>query len=179
MSDYPPCHSSKGTSVHQCNYFVLLGYDAFDDMDDDNLATALSALIQVSIMLSSMSRELPVEPIVLAKWWGITLQKGQKTIQTITQNRILTMLHPLLSSWFIMNNRILHYNCLHILCYQTPCLPVQCPEGATDVCKYMPLTLDGLESFQLHPEVKHMWSCCCCFLEKVFHQLVSATMPRT
>ena len=33
---------------------------------------------------------------------------------------------------------------------------------ATDVHKYMPQTLDGLELSQWHPEMKHMRPCHCC-----------------
>ena len=53
-----------------------LSYDAFDITDDDNLATALVAQIQVSIVLVGIVRKPSVEPLVLAKLWGITLQKA-------------------------------------------------------------------------------------------------------
>ena len=42
-------------------------YDAADVMDNDNLATALSAQIQISIVLIGPVRKPSVEPIVLAK----------------------------------------------------------------------------------------------------------------
>ena len=42
-------------------------YDAADVMDNDNLATALSAQIQISIVLISTVRKPSVEPIILAK----------------------------------------------------------------------------------------------------------------
>ena len=42
-------------------------YDAVDVMDNDNLATALSAQIQISIVLIGTVRKPSVEPIVLAK----------------------------------------------------------------------------------------------------------------
>ena len=44
-----------------------------------------------------MVRKPSVERIVLAKRWGITLEKAQKTIQATTQRRIRAMVHPLLS----------------------------------------------------------------------------------
>ena len=45
----------------------LLSYDAAYVMDNDNLATALSAQVQISIALIDTVRKLAVEPIVLAK----------------------------------------------------------------------------------------------------------------
>ena len=41
-----------------------LAYDAADVMDDDNLATTLSAQIQVSIVLIGMVKKPSAEPIV-------------------------------------------------------------------------------------------------------------------
>ena len=41
---------------------------------------------------------------------------------------------------------------------------VQCPEMATDVCKYMAQILDGLELSQWYPKVKHTRPCHCCLL---------------
>ena len=59
---------------------------------------------------------------------------------------------------------------LYILCFQSQYLPVQCQEGASDVHKYMPQTLDGLEFFQWHlPSY-------CCLNGMISHQLVLATM---
>ena len=71
-----------------------LAYDAADVIDNDNLATALSAQIQISIVLISMVRKPSVEPIVLAKRWGITPEKAQKTIQATMQRGIRTIFHP-------------------------------------------------------------------------------------
>ena len=66
----------------------------------------------------------------------------------------------------------------HILYFQTWCFPVQCLEGATDVHKYMPQMLDGLELSQWHPEVKHMRPCHCCLWGMVSHQHAFAAMPK-
>ena len=74
-----------------------LAYDATDVMDDDYHATALSAQIQISITLIGAVRKLSTEPIVLAKEWGITPDKAQKTIQAIMQRGISTMLYHSLS----------------------------------------------------------------------------------
>ena len=74
-----------------------LAYDADYILDNDNLATALSAQIQISIVLISMVRKPAVEPIVLAKTWSIAPEKAQKIIQATMQRRIATMLHPSLS----------------------------------------------------------------------------------
>ena len=61
-----------------------LASDAADVMDNDNLATALLAQIQISIVLIGTVRKPSVEPIVLAKRWGITPENAQKTIQATT-----------------------------------------------------------------------------------------------
>ena len=42
-------------------------YDAADAMDNENLATALSAQIQISMVMIKTFRKSSVEPIVLAK----------------------------------------------------------------------------------------------------------------
>ena len=47
-----------------------LAYDAIDVMDNNNLATALTAQVKVSIALIGKVRKLSIEPIVLAKQWG-------------------------------------------------------------------------------------------------------------
>ena len=44
-----------------------LAYDATDVMDNNNLASALEAQIQISIALIGMVRKPSIEPIVLAK----------------------------------------------------------------------------------------------------------------
>ena len=75
----------------------LLAYDPADVMDNDNFATVLSAQIQIGIVQIGMVSTLTIEPIVLAKIWGITPEKAQKTIQGTTQRGICTMLHPLMS----------------------------------------------------------------------------------
>ena len=66
----------------------------------------------------------------------------------------------------------------HILYSQSRCLQVQCPEKETDVHKFMPQTLDGLELSQWHPEVKHIRPWHCCLLGMESHQHVFATMPK-
>ena len=65
-------------------------------MDKDDILTALSGKIQISIVLKGMLRKPSIEPIVLAKRWGITPEKAQKSIQATTQREIRTMLHHLL-----------------------------------------------------------------------------------
>ena len=54
------------------------------------------------------------------------------------------MLHHSLSRQFRMNDPNNHYHQLEHLYFQIQCLPLQCPEGALDVCKCMPQTLVGL-----------------------------------
>ena len=75
----------------------LLAYDAANVMDNDNVAIALESQIQISIALIGAVRKPLIDLIVLAKQWGITPEKAQKTIQATTQRGIRTMLHPLLS----------------------------------------------------------------------------------
>ena len=89
-----------------------MAYDAADITDNDNLATALSAQIQISTGLIGTVRNLSVEPLVLAKRWGITPEKALKTIQATTQRGIGTMLYPLLSKRYRMNDRNFHYYCM-------------------------------------------------------------------
>ena len=84
-----------------------LAYDAADVMDNDNLATALSAQIQISIALIGIVRK-----IVLAKRWSITPEKAQKTVHTTTQRGIMTMLPPSLSRLFRTNDRKFRHHCL-------------------------------------------------------------------
>ena len=53
-----------------------LTHDATDIMDNDNLVTVLSAQIQVSKVMIGTVRKPSVEPIVLAKRWGIATEKA-------------------------------------------------------------------------------------------------------
>ena len=71
-----------------------LAYDATDIMDNDNLTAALESQIQINMPLIDMVRKQSVEPIVLAKRWGITPEKAQKAIQATAKRGIRTMLHP-------------------------------------------------------------------------------------
>ena len=91
--------------------YSLAYYDS-DVMDNDNIATTLSALIQVSRVLICTVRKLSVEPVVLAKRWGITPEKAKKTIQAKKQRGIRTMFHPSLLKLFRTNDRNLSYHCL-------------------------------------------------------------------
>ena len=86
-----------------------LVYDAVDVVDNDNLATALLAKIQISIVLIGTVRKSSIELIVLAKQWGIAPEKAQKTIQATTQRGIRTMLHLSLLRAFRTNVRNLCY----------------------------------------------------------------------
>ena len=56
-------------------------------MDNDNLVTALSGQIQVSIGMIGTVRKPSIQPIVLARRW----------IQATTQREIRTMVHHSLS----------------------------------------------------------------------------------
>ena len=91
-----------------------LAYDAIDVTDNENLASALSAQIQFSIVLTGTIRKTSVEPIVLAKRWDVTSEKAQKTIQAMIQRGIRTMLHSSLLIRFRMND---HNLCCHCLAY--------------------------------------------------------------
>ena len=56
-----------------------LAYDAADLMDNDNLVTAMSAQIQISITLFGTVRNPSIDPVILAERWGIAPEKVQKT----------------------------------------------------------------------------------------------------
>ena len=58
-----------------------LAYIAADVMDNNNFVTEISAQIQIIIGLRGTVRKPSVEPIVLAKRWGIIPEKAQKAIQ--------------------------------------------------------------------------------------------------
>ena len=58
-----------------------LAYDATDVMDDNDLATALSAQIQDSAALIGMVRKPLVEPIVLTKQWGLSPDKDKSQLK--------------------------------------------------------------------------------------------------
>ena len=147
-------------------------------MDNDNVATALSAHIKASIALIGRVRKPAIEPIVWVKRWSIAPEKAQKTIQAATQRGIQTMIHPLLSRQFRMNDRNLCYCHLAHPVFSDTMFAGRVFRRATDVHKYMPQTLDGLQLSQWHWEVKHMRPCCCCLLGMVSHQLVFVTVPR-
>ena len=71
-----------------------LAYYAADVINNDNLATALSAQIQISTALMDIVRKPSVELIALAKRSGITPEKAPKTIQATMQRGIRNILHP-------------------------------------------------------------------------------------
>ena len=84
--------------------------------------------------------------MVLAKQWSFIPEKAQNTIQATMQRGIRTMLHPSLSRQFRTNDMNI---CYHHLAHPVfSDIPVQCPEVATYVHKYMPQTLDGLDLSQ-------------------------------
>ena len=59
------------------------------------------------------------------------------------------MLHSSLLKQFRTNDRNLHYLCMAHSVFSIQCLPVQCPEGATDVHKYMPQTFGWARAFPM------------------------------
>ena len=75
-----PATAAKGPVVVSAVVSYSLAYDATDVMDNDNQATEPEAQIQTSIALIGTVRKLSIDPIALAKRWGITLEKAQKTI---------------------------------------------------------------------------------------------------
>ena len=88
--------ASRGPVYVSAIVSYLLAYNVADVMDNDNLATALSAMIQISILLIIMVRKPSIEPIVLDMRWGITPEKAWKAIKVTMQRGIRTMLHHLL-----------------------------------------------------------------------------------
>ena len=88
---------ARGTVYVSAVVSYSLAYDAMDITDNDNLVTALSAQIQISIALIGTIRKASTEPIVFANRWGITPEMAEKTILVTMQREIRTMLHPSLS----------------------------------------------------------------------------------
>ena len=86
-----------------------LAYDATDVMDNDNVATVLSAQIQISIAPIGMVRKPLVEATALAERWDITSEKTHKILQATMQTGIKTILNALLLRQFRINDRNLHY----------------------------------------------------------------------
>ena len=99
-----PATAARGPVHAKALISYSLAYNTADVMDNDNLATTLSAQIQISIALIGMVRKPSVEPIVLAKRTDITPEKAQKTIQATMQRGIETILHPSLSKQFKTND---------------------------------------------------------------------------
>ena len=89
-----PATAARGPIFVSTVVLYSLAYDASDVMDNDNLATALESQIQISMVLIGTVRKPSVEPIILAKRWGITPEKAEKTIQATTQRGSRTMLNP-------------------------------------------------------------------------------------
>ena len=130
--------------------------------------------IQVSIALIGMVRTPSPEFIVLAKQWGITLDKAKKTIQATTQKVIPMMLHPSLSRWFKMND--------HNFCYHQLAHPV-----FSDTMFASTVSRRGNRCAQEYA-TDFVWAsafpmasrseCCCCVQWIASHQLVFATILR-
>ena len=62
-----PSTAARGTVYVSAVIMCSLAYDAADVVDNDNLATALSAQIQISIALIGTVKKMVIEPIVLAR----------------------------------------------------------------------------------------------------------------
>ena len=109
-SDKYPCNSSKGTSFCQYSYLVLTGLWCHWCHRLWFSCNLFSFQIQVSMALIGMVRKSSVDPRVLAKWWGITPEKVQKTIQATAQRRIRTILLLFWSGWSRTNVKNLSYH---------------------------------------------------------------------
>ena len=72
---------TRGSEYFSAVVSCSLAFHAADVMDDNNLLTALSTQIQISVTPIGMVRKPSVEPTVLAKSWDITPEKALKTIQ--------------------------------------------------------------------------------------------------
>ena len=137
-----------------------------------------STWIQVSIVLIDTVRKPSVEPIEMAKWWGIIIDKMKNTIQVTTQREVRSMLQPSLSRWFRKG-----WKKSLLLLPGTSCVfrhnfwQSIVHKRQQNLHKYMPQFLDGLEFSQWHPKVKHMRPCYCQLPEIIFHQLVYTKLP--
>ena len=147
-------------------------------MDNDNLVIALSAQIQIIIALISMVKKQSVEPIALAKWWGFTLEKAQKTIQATMQRKIRTKLHPSLSRQFRAYGRNLHYHCMAYPVFSDTMFASTVFKRSNRCAQVYVTEFGWVMAFPMASEVKHMRHCCCCLLAMESQQLAHATMPR-
>ena len=95
-----PATAARGPLFVTAVVSYSLAYDATDVIDNDNVATALEAQIQISIALIGTVKKLSIDLIVLAKTWGLTPEKAQKTLQVMTQRGIRTKFHHSLPRWF-------------------------------------------------------------------------------
>ena len=89
-----PATAARGPVYVSTVSLYSLAHDAIDVMDNDNLATALSAQIQISVALIGTITKPSMEPIILAKRWSIIPEKYHKTIRATIQTGIRIMLHP-------------------------------------------------------------------------------------
>ena len=138
-----PCHSDKGTSLSQFKCLILSGYDAIDAMDDDNLAPALEALIQISISLIGTVRKLSKRQ--LPSNGGQLQMKPRGLFKSLLINRsgLCSTLHCQDNSEQMTIPIVIVY--WKILYFLTQYLLVQCQQRALNVHKYMPQILARLE----------------------------------
>ena len=169
----PPVTNSA--SVQWCNQFFWCGFPKCSRIWGWRHSNDLLNCWRTSM---GSVRKQSVEPIVLAKRWGITPEKAQKAIQATAKRGIRTMLHPSLLRRFRMNDRNLHYHCLAHPIFSDMMFASTVFRRGNRCAHYMPQTLDGLKLSQWYPEVKHMRPCCCCSLGMVSHKPVYATMPK-
>ena len=124
-SDHPPCHSGKGTSIHQLSYHVLFGSWCCRCHGWQNSCNCIISPDPVQQSTAWQGQKAIIMLIVLAKWGGITPDKAQKTIQATTQvgcsalncqdSEQMTEIFAI-ATW-------------HMMCFLTLCLPVVSRKG--------------------------------------------------
>ena len=73
-----------------------------------------------SITIASVKvteRRTGIDPVTLARNWGIGLETAKRTVNATTQRGIQTVLHPTLSRQFHTNDRQLRYRRLPVDCF--------------------------------------------------------------
>lgn len=76
--------------------------------DDTDLKDSMNESWRIS-SLSTSSKRQGIDAQTLAKNWGISLQKAERTLEVTTQRGVRTILHPSLSRRFRTNDRQLRY----------------------------------------------------------------------
>ena len=116
-----------------------------------------------------MIKKSSIDTIVLAKRWGITPEKAQKTIQATTQRGIRTMLHPSLSRRFRMNDQNLCYHCLAHPVFSDMMFASTVSRRGNRCAQVYATDFEWARAFPMASKMKHMKPCHCCWSPTNMH----------